>query len=41
MNRKNKENQSIEGKTKSSIFSYEGLMESIDYCESIKDDPTQ
>ena len=39
INRKNKVN--IEGRTYSSIFTYEGLMESIIYCESIKDAPTQ
>ncbi len=41
MNRKNIGNKNIEGRTKPSIFSYEGLMKSIEYCESIKDEPTQ
>lgn len=41
MNGNHKENENIEGGTMSSIFSYEGLMESITYCESIKDDPSK
>lgn len=41
MNGKNEKSENIEDLIPSSIFSYEGLMESIEYCESVKDDSSK